>query len=73
MGESGHLPHSGQGTKPGLHAQTLVSTGQADMDRLLGGGLPLGCLLVILEDSFSRHHETFLRSSYFPFEGFTAI
>ena len=52
---------SGQGTKPGLHAHTLVSTGQADLDHLLGGGLPLGTVLVILEDAFSQHHNTLLK------------
>jgi PAXNEB protein len=39
------------GTAPGPYGQTLVSTGLADMDRLLGGGLPLGGLLLVLEDS----------------------
>lgn len=53
--------NAGQGTKPGLHAHTLVSTGQADLDRLLGGGLPLGAVLVILEDAFSQHHNTLLK------------
>ena len=44
------------GTRPGLHGQTLVSTGAADLDRLLGGGLPLGSVLLLLEDAASRQH-----------------
>ena len=55
------------GTKPGLHGQTLVSSGHAELDKILGGGLPLGSLLLILEDGSSRHHASLLR--YFLGEG----
>ncbi len=55
------------GTRPGLHGQTLVSSGHAELDKILGGGLPLGSLLLILEDGSSRHHATLLR--YFLAEG----
>jgi hypothetical protein len=45
-----HTPtHAEPGTRPGLHGQTLVSMGLVDMDKLLGGGLPLGSLLLVLE------------------------
>lgn len=37
------------GTRPGLHGQTLISTGLVDWDRLLGGGLPLGTLSLIIQ------------------------
>lgn len=37
------------GTRAGLHGRTLISSGLADFDKLLGGGLPLGCLVLILE------------------------
>ena len=37
------------GTRPGLHGQTLISLGLVDLDRLLGGGLPLGSLLLVTE------------------------
>jgi PAXNEB protein len=43
--------HAEPGTLPGPFGQTLVSTGLADLDQLLGGGLPLGCLLLVIEDS----------------------
>ena len=49
------------GTRPGLHGQTLISTGHADLDRLLGGGLPLGCLLLVLEDAWTPHGTTLLK------------
>ncbi len=49
------------GTRPGLHGQTLVSTGIADLDRLLGGGLPLGGLLLLLEDPALQQHLTFVK------------
>ena len=35
------------GTRSGLHGQTLISLGL--VDRLLGGGLPLGSLLLVIE------------------------
>jgi hypothetical protein len=37
------------GTRPGLHGQTLISMGLVDLDRLMGGGLPLGTLTLIIE------------------------
>ncbi|CAL8467548.1 g7086 [Coccomyxa elongata] len=55
------------GTRAGLHSQTLISTGLADFDRILGGGLPLGAVLVLLEDAYSPHGSTLLR--YFAAEG----
>lgn len=44
------------GTRPGLHGQVLISTGLAGLDRLLGGGLPLGSILLLLEDSNTQQH-----------------
>lgn len=55
------------GTRPGLHGQMLISSGVADLDRLLGGGLPLGSLLLLLEDPHSQHHLNFIK--YFLAEG----
>lgn len=55
------------GTRPGLHGQTIISTGLADLDQLLGGGLPLGTLTLILEDGWTQHHATILK--YFLAEG----
>lgn len=62
-----HAPNADTGTRPGLHGQTLLSSGHPDLDRLLGGGLPLGSLLLLLEDGWSQHHATLLR--YFLAEG----
>jgi hypothetical protein len=55
------------GTRPGLHGQTLISCGLADVDKALGGGLPLGCIWVVLEDYHSQQHLSLLR--YFLAEG----
>eukprot|EP00891_Asterochloris_glomerata_P010007 jgi/Astpho2/10007/fgenesh1_pg.00153_%23_24_t len=55
------------GTRPGLLGQTLISTGHADLDRLLGGGLPLGCVLLVLEDAWTPHGTTLLK--HFAAEG----
>lgn len=59
--------HAELGTRPGLSGQTLVSTGLADLDKLLGGGLPLGTVTLLLEDSYTQHHLTLLK--YFLAEG----
>lgn len=55
------------GTRPAANGQTNVSTGHADLDRLLGGGVPLGSLTIILEDGWSHNHITLMR--YFLAEG----
>lgn len=49
------------GTRPGLNGQVLISTGVAGLDKLLGGGLPLGSLLLIIEDAHSQQHLSLLK------------
>jgi len=49
------------GTRPGLNGQVLISTGVAGIDKLVGGGLPLGSLLLIIEDSLSQQHLNLLK------------
>ena len=44
-----------------------MSSGHPDLDRLLGGGLPLGSLLLLLDDGWSGHAATLAR--YFLGEG----
>lgn len=61
------LMHVELGIRPGLSGQTLVSTGLADFDKLLGGGLPLTTVTLLLEDSYTQHHSTLLK--YFLAEG----
>ncbi|DBA95005.1 TPA: hypothetical protein ACH3X1_002526 [Trebouxia sp. C0004] len=55
------------GTRPGLSGQALVSTGLADFDKLIGGGIPLGTVTLLLEDTYTQHHVTLLK--YFLAEG----
>jgi elongator complex protein 4 len=50
-----------------VHSQTLISTGVANLDRILGGGLPLGTILLLLEDAYCPHGSTLLK--YFAAEG----
>ena len=59
--------HADVATRPGPHGQRVVSTGLDDLDRILGGGLPLGSICVIGEDGWTSHHSTLLR--YFVSEG----
>ena len=56
------------GVSPSLHAnQLLVSTGTPHLDTLLGGGLPLGSLLMLQEDSGGSYGKLLVR--YFLSEG----
>eukprot|EP00884_Botryococcus_braunii_P004559 jgi/Botrbrau1/14103/Bobra.182_3s0046.1 len=48
-------------TRPGPRGQTLISTGIPDFDRLLGGGLPLGCVLLLIEEGPSPHADNLIR------------
>ncbi|KAI9229229.1 MAG: Elongator complex protein 4 [Piptocephalis tieghemiana] len=54
-------PHSGaQGTKPSIHlpGHTLTSTGVPSLDEVLGGGVPLGSILLLEEDyptGYAKH------------------
>ena len=39
----------------------LVSSGCADLDKLLGGGIPLGTLTIFTQDGWTRHDALFLK------------
>ncbi|KAK9825219.1 hypothetical protein WJX74_000929 [Apatococcus lobatus] len=56
-----------QGSWPGMHGRTMISTGLADLDSVLGGGLPLGSVLLLLQDAWTPHASTLLK--YFAAEG----
>ncbi|XP_042892285.1 elongator complex protein 4-like [Penaeus japonicus] len=56
------------GTRPSLHnSQLLISTGLPSLDYLLGGGLPVGSLLIVEEDRYDVYSKLFLK--YFLAEG----
>ena len=56
------------GVNPSLHSnQLLTSTGTPHLDTLLGGGLPLGSLLILQEDSGGSYGKLLVR--YFLSEG----
>lgn len=54
-------------TRPGPQGLTVVSSGLADLDQVLGGGLPLGAITLLLDDGCSSLHETIIQ--YFLAEG----
>ncbi|XP_073514185.1 elongator complex protein 4 isoform X3 [Phyllobates terribilis] len=57
-----------RGTRPSVHnGQLLVSTGVPAMDHVLGGGLAVGTLLLIEEDTYSTYSNLLLK--YFLAEG----
>ncbi|KAL9647467.1 hypothetical protein ABK040_006828 [Willaertia magna] len=56
------------GTKPSVHnGQLLVSSGLHDLDVIIGGGFPLGSLILIEEDKYSEYCQHLIR--YFLSEG----
>lgn len=57
-----------RGTRPSLYnAQPLVSTGVPSLDALLGGGLPVGSIMLVEEDTFGQYSRLILK--YFLAEG----
>ncbi|XP_029173437.1 elongator complex protein 4 [Nylanderia fulva] len=56
------------GTKPSIkNAQLLISTGIPSLDNIIGGGLPIGSILLIEEDKYGLYAKTALK--YFMAEG----
>ncbi len=55
------------GTKSWINGQTLISSGNKDLDSVLGGGLCLGTLTLVEEDRFSDH--ALVLSKYFVAQG----
>ncbi|MCL4132765.1 UNVERIFIED_CONTAM: hypothetical protein GTU68_062340 [Idotea baltica] len=50
------------GTKPSVHnSQLLISTGIPSFDFILGGGLPVGSILLIEEDTFDIYSKLFMK------------
>jgi elongator complex protein 4 len=57
-----------KGTKPSVfNGQILVSTGLHELDIILGGGIPLGSIICIKEDRFSKYSNNILQ--YYVSEG----
>lgn len=66
--KSSSKPDHPRGTRPSLHnTQLQVSTGVPSLDSLLGGGLNLGSLLLVEEDSYEHYSRLLLK--YFLAEG----
>lgn len=50
------------GIKCGPNGTFFVSSGIPDLDKILGGGFPLGSLVMIMEDAEAPHHMLLLRN-----------
>lgn len=50
------------GLKYGPNGTTFVSSGIPDLDKILGGGFPLGSLVMVMEDPEAPHHMLLLRN-----------
>uniref|UniRef100_A0A1B0DFP0 Elongator complex protein 4 n=1 Tax=Phlebotomus papatasi TaxID=29031 RepID=A0A1B0DFP0_PHLPP len=62
------LVSSIEGCRPSLHnGQLLVSTGNSSIDHIIGGGMPLGTILLIEEDKYNSYAKVLCR--YFLAEG----
>lgn len=55
---SSHIP----GVKCGPNGTFFVSSGISDLDKILGGGIPLGSLVMVMEDAEAPHHMLLLRN-----------
>jgi len=50
------------GLKSGPNGTAFISSGIRDLDRILGGGYPLGSLVMVMEDPEAPHHMDLLRT-----------
>lgn len=50
------------GLKHGPNGTIFVSSGIPDLDKILGGGFPLGSLVMVMEDAEAPHHMLLLRN-----------
>lgn len=52
----------GPGLKCGPNGTVFLSSGIPDLDKILGGGFPLGSLVMVMEDAEAPHHMLLLRN-----------
>ncbi|KAL6339193.1 hypothetical protein AAG906_024344 [Vitis piasezkii] len=50
------------GLKSGPNGTIFLSSGIPDLDKILGGGFPLGSLVMVMEDTEAPHHMLLLRN-----------
>ena len=55
------------GTRPGPYGVPVISSGIDDLDKIFGGGIPLGTLTIISQDGWTNHDS--LLCNYFISEG----
>ncbi|XP_022742832.1 elongator complex protein 4-like isoform X2 [Durio zibethinus] len=59
---SAAAPSQGPGLKCGPNGLVFLSSGIPDLDKILGGGFPLGSLVMVMEDAEAPHHMLLLRN-----------
>ncbi|XP_038701129.1 elongator complex protein 4-like [Tripterygium wilfordii] len=59
---SGTTSSQTPGIKSGPNGTIFVSSGIPDLDKILGGGFPLGSLVMVMEDAEAPHHMLLLRN-----------
>ncbi|XP_039055101.1 elongator complex protein 4-like [Hibiscus syriacus] len=59
---SSAAPSLGPGLKCGPNGMVFLSSGIPDLDKVLGGGFPLGSLVMVMEDAEAPHHMLLLRN-----------
>ncbi|KAK6227813.1 Elongator complex protein 4 - like 2 [Theobroma cacao] len=59
---SAAAPSQGPGLKCGPNGTVFLSSGISDLDKILGGGFPLGSLVMVMEDAEAPHHMLLLRN-----------
>ncbi|XVE69414.1 hypothetical protein DITRI_Ditri09bG0150400 [Diplodiscus trichospermus] len=55
-------PSQSPGLKSGPNGTVFLSSGIPDLDKILGGGFPLGSLVMVMEDAEAPHHMLLLRN-----------
>lgn len=65
------VPPRAPGTKPWINGNTLISSGNRDLDSVLGGGICLGTVTLVEEDRFSDH--ALVLSKYFLAQGVSGM
>ena len=56
------LYKSRKGVKPYANQQYSISSGNPSLDQFIGGGFPIGSIVVLLEDSYSHLYDHFLKN-----------
>jgi elongator complex protein 4 len=51
-----------KGVKPYSNSQYAISSGNTTLDTVIGGGFPIGSIILLFEDSYSHYYSHFLKT-----------